>query len=99
MSDIFCYDGTTCRVSDEVQELRERVRTLEAQLAAVTQDEQINTIEALRKLRVLLSDDGGYGIGRRDGEKMGLGELITIGNLFEAIDKWLDMQPHPAVQP
>lgn len=60
MSDIFCYDGTTCRVSDEVQELRERVRTLEAQLAAVTQDEQINTIEALRKLRVLLSDDGGY---------------------------------------
>ena len=29
MSDILCYDGTTCKVSDEVQELRQQVKTLQ----------------------------------------------------------------------
>ena len=62
----------------------------------MTQDEltiQAEAVEALRKLRALLSDDGEYAVHRSDGEGMCLGELITIGDIFATVDKWLDMQP------
>ena len=67
----------------------------------MTQDEQTiqrNAIDALRKLRVLLSDDGEYGIRRSDGEMMGLGEAIMLGDIFEVIGKWLDAQPEREVR-
>jgi len=66
----------------------------------MTQDEQTiqnNAIEALCKLRALLSDEGEYCIRRSDGEGMGLGEAIMLGDIFDAIAKWLDAQPQREV--
>ena len=68
----------------------QRAKAAEAALADVP-------VEAICKLRKYLSDDDDYSICREDGEKLSIGEIILFGDLFEAIDKWLDSQPE--VQP
>ncbi len=69
--------------------LAARNAELAARLAAVP-------VEALRKLRAHLSDDGEYSICRTDKESMFWGDVIMFGGLFETIGKWLDT---PQVQP
>jgi hypothetical protein len=44
-------------------------------------------IEQVKKLRELLGPDGEYSIGRKDGEDLGLGDQLIIGQIFEDIAK------------
>lgn len=91
--------------------LNKRVRELEAQLnAAVLGQRELERerdelrakldavpVGAITKLRAHLSTDGDYSIRRTDGASMWIGETIMLGNVFESIDKWLDVPQ--AVQP
>lgn len=49
-------------------------------------------VDALRKLRQMLSDEGEYSILRDDGEPMELGEILMTGIVLEEIDTWLNAQ-------
>jgi hypothetical protein len=49
-------------------------------------------IEQVKKLRELLGPDGEYSIGRKDGEDLGLGDQLIIGQIFEDIDLALESE-------
>jgi hypothetical protein len=71
-------------------QMQARIRDLEAQLNAANAKLDAVPVDAIIKLRTHLSDDGKYSICREDGEKMFIGETIMLGDLFAAIDTWLD---------
>lgn len=48
-------------------------------------DEQ-KVIEGIKKLKELLGPDGEYGIGRKDGEPLGLGDQLVIGQVLEDLE-------------
>lgn len=47
-------------------------------------------IEAVKDLKVALSDEGPYSIALTSGRPMGWADAIIIGNILEALDKALE---------
>ena len=79
----------------DLQQYQVKALTKELDTVVVERDElraKLNAVpvDAIRQLRAHLSTDGEYSIKRSDGESIFIGEAIMFGNLFEAIDKWLD---------
>lgn len=46
--------------------------------------------EQIRKLRDLLGPEGDYSIVRKDGEPLGLGDQMILGEIFASINEELD---------
>jgi len=47
-------------------------------------------VNEIKKLREALSPDGEYSIKRKDGQSMGLGDALYLGEIMRKIDEILD---------